>query len=58
MAPECFGAEKSGGKIWGKGTSVRVAMVTAIPMTLEGSGGVKGLRLQYMVQLSLWRPCH
>lgn len=42
----------------GQGSSVRVAMVMAVPMTLEGGKEVKGHRLQRMVQLSLWRPRH
>lgn len=42
----------------GQGSSVRVAMVMAIPVTLEGGEEVKGRRLQCMVQLSLWRPRH
>lgn len=51
MVPQCFGAEKSRRKNLGKGSSVRVAMAMAIPMTLEGGEEVKGLGLQHMVQL-------
>lgn len=40
----------------GQGSSVRVSMVMAVPVTLEGSEEVKGHWLQCMVQLSLWRP--
>lgn len=42
----------------GQGSSVRVAMVMAVPMTLEGGREVKGHRLRRMVQLSPWRPRH
>lgn len=42
----------------GQGSSVRVAMVMAVPMTLEGRREVKGHRLRRMVQLSPWRPRH
>lgn len=57
MASECFGATKSGENL-GQGSSVRVAMVMAIPVTLEGGKEVKGHRLQRMVQLSPWRSRH
>lgn len=40
----------------GQGSSVRVAMVMAVPMTHEGGEEVKGHRLWRMVQLSPWRP--
>lgn len=42
----------------GQGSSVHVAMVMAVPMTLEGGREVKGHRLRRMVQLSPWRPRH
>lgn len=42
----------------GQGSSVRVAMAMAVPMTLEGGKKVKGHRLRRMVQLSPWRPRH
>lgn len=42
----------------GQGSSVRVSMVTAVPMTPGGSGEVKGHRLQRRVQLSPCRPRH
>lgn len=41
-----------------QGSSVRVAMVMAVPVTIEGGKEVKGHRLQRMVQLSPWRPRH
>lgn len=58
MAPECFGAEESRGEDLGQGSSVRAAMVMAVPVTLEGGKEVRGHRLQCMVQLSPWRPRH
>lgn len=42
----------------GQGSSVRVAMVMAVPMTLKGGKEVKGHRLWRVVQLSPWRPRH
>lgn len=46
------------GEDLGQGSSVRAAMVMAVPVTLEGGKEVRGHRLQRMVQLSPWRPRH